>query len=389
MFSIVKEITFKISPYCNLDCIYCFQTYESKCVTDKFDLYDELADFMCDLPLDDRVEIKLTGGESSLFIDDIRKAYKKIKRVEKFADTKIWFTTITNGTNLEGIIDLMDEGILQADGCKFSWDGIYSCSKSRLPKNKSFTDEFFNNKIILLGKSKWADQMLVRMAVTPNTVDHMYDSLKFCLDNGCTKWEYYFLTDCDEYRTPEFAEKFNKQILLIADEYNKRPFNYYNWDTLAFTELVMPRDAQTKLRSIGCRHLGKSLYVADNGDVYPCGFFVPDSKYGKCQYKIGNIKEGFSKEVVEQFIVEYMKQPMCDYDKCDNLHCFECPALTKYRTGHMNYKLCQACTLRDIERKVFHEKFNVDINREQILNTFMYTKEWSVQSDNAKLRWSK
>jgi radical SAM protein with 4Fe4S-binding SPASM domain len=345
---------------------------------------------MCDLPLGENVEIKITGGESSLFIDDIRYAYKKIKKVEKYVDTRIRFTTISNGTNMEGLLGLMDEGILDPWGCKFSWDGLYSCSKSRLPKNKTYTDEYFNNKIKVLGQSKWHDSMLVRMAVTPNTVDHMFDSLVYCLDNNCHKWEYYFLTDCEEYKTPEFIKKFNEQIRLIADEYNRRPFNYYNWDTLKLTELILPRtDNETKLRSIGCRHLGTSMYVAENGDIYPCGFFVPDSEYGSCHNKIGNLSTGFVKPKVKEFVSEYLEQPMCEYQTCENLHCFECPALTKHRTGRMNNKLCQACGLRDAERKVFHEKHKFVIDEEeQLKKQFFYTQNWKIKADNEKLRWS-
>ncbi|MDR3563333.1 MAG: SPASM domain-containing protein [Negativicutes bacterium] len=387
MFSTIKEITFKISSYCNLDCVYCFQTGESKARDSRFALYDELAEFMAGLPLAERVEVKLTGGEASLFPDDICMAYKKLKKVEKYADTRLHFTTITNGSNLEVLLALMKEGILDPWGCKVSWDGLYSASKSRRPKDKAFDDAFFNDKIRLLGASGLGDEVLVRMAVTPDTVDSLCASLVFCLDHGCTKWEYYFLTDCEDYRTPEFAAAFKAQIRLIAAEYNRRPFNYYNWDTLAFTELVLPKDDKTRLRSIGCRHLGRSLYVAENGDVYPCGFFYPDSVYGFSQYKLGNIKDGFRREVVEKFIGEYLAQPMCDWQQCANLHCFECPALTKYRTGHMNHKLCQACDLRDIERQVFHATQRLDIDPAAVWRTFDYAQEWSVQPAAAGRLW--
>lgn len=389
MFRTIKEITFKISPYCNLNCEYCFQTYDSKTKTNKFNLYDEMVEFICKLPLDDRLEFKMTGGESSLFCDDIRAAYKKLRKIERRVDTRIFCTTISNGTNMEGLLELMDEGVLDPTGCKFSWDGIYSCSRSRKPKNKTYTDEFFNDKVKLIGQSKFKNDLLIRTALTPNTVDNLYESLCFVLDSGCTKWEYYYLTDCDEYTTPEFVEKFKKQIELIAQEYNKRQFNYYNWDTLAFTELVLPKTSNDKVRSIGCRHLGKSLYIAEDGGVYPCGFFVPDSSYcSDCNFKIGDIFSGFSKENIDKFIKEYTAIPMCDWQYCDNMHCFECPALTKYKTGNMKYKLCQACNLRTAEREVFHKYQQIDMDFDKIKNTFMYTKEWSCQKGLPNLEWS-
>ncbi|MDT8900944.1 radical SAM protein [Anaeroselena agilis] len=384
MFSAIHEITFKISSYCNLDCVYCFQTRDSKTQDVPFTKYIYLVKFMEQLPLADRVEIKITGGESSLFIEQIRHAYRQLKKIERTREVKLWFTTISNGTNIEGILGLMNEGVLDAEGCKISWDGIHSASKSRKPKNPAYDDEFFKERIRTLGCSKWRDKVLVRIAVTPDTVDDLYASFRFALDCGCSKLEYYFLTDCDEYRNPEFASKFAEQLRLIAADHAENPFNWFNWDTLAFTELVLPKDNRTKLRSIGCRHLGRSLYIAANGDVYPCGFFVPDSQFGYCQYKLGNIEDGFKRETVEEFVTEYMKQPMCDYQYCDNLHCFECPALTKYRTGHMNHKLCQACTLRDIERQVFAE-FPGKVDVEQTKRIFDFSKDWGISTDNVRV----
>ena len=388
MFRTIKEITFKVNPYCNLNCVYCFQTYDTKTHNKCFDLYDELVAFMQTLPLGDQVEIKMTGGEASLYCDEMRRGMKKLRKLEHKMDVRLFGTTISNGTNMEGLIELFDEGILDPNGSKFSWDGIYSCSRSRKPKNPVYTDEFFNDKIKLLGKSKYGEQMLVRTAVTPDTVDDLYTALEYCLDNGCTKWEYYFLTDCDDYTDPEFVKRFRKQIEKIADKYNEKPFNYFNWDTLAFTELVLKRDnEQNRLRSIGCRHLGKSLYIHDNGDVFPCGFFVPDSNYGHGQFKLGNIKEGFDINNVDGFIKEYTAAPMCDWQYCDNMHCFECPALTKYRTGNMQHKLCQACQMRDAERDVFLKNQHLDLDYEKIRNTFAQTNEWNIQSGLPDLRW--
>ena len=136
MYDVINEITFKISPYCNLDCEYCFQKYDTKTERKFFDKYDELLEFMKKLPLGPKLEIKLTGGETSLYPDQIRLAYNKLKKIERYKNTEVSFTTISNGTNMKALIELFEDGILDPWGSKISWDGIYSASKSRKPKNK-------------------------------------------------------------------------------------------------------------------------------------------------------------------------------------------------------------------------------------------------------------
>ena len=353
MFDTINELTFKISPYCNLDCVYCFQQYGTKEQHGVFDIERDLLEFIKEIPLGEHLELKITGGESSLFCNDLERVVKCLKKIERYRNVRLFATTISNGTNMEGLLDLMRRGILQPDGCKYSWDGIHSASKSRKPKNPLYTDEFFNSKVKLIGQSEFADRVLIRTALTPDTVDDLADSLEFVLESGCTKWEYYLLTDCDEYKDCDFQRRFRIQLEKIAKLALKYDFNYYNWDTLYFSEYVVDRDSPKKLRSISCRHLGSTLYIGMDGSVYPCGYFSEDSLYADETLKIGNIKDGFRKDLMEKFTKEYYDQPMCEWQSCQNLHCFECPALAKYRKGNLQAKLCQACGIRTIEREIF------------------------------------
>jgi len=383
MFRNIKEVTFKISPYCNLRCEYCFQKSEVKEDARVFNLCDELVNFLIKLPLDEALEFKVTGGESSLFCEEIEQAYKKLKKIERYKETKIRFTTITNGTNMKGIIDLMDRGILDPDGCKYSWDGIHSESKSRKVKDGIYDDYFFNSKLIELGESKYRDKVLVRTALTPNTVDDLANSLEFALSCGITKWEYYYLTDCEEYRDRAFVNKCRKEFEKITLLHNKYHFQYYNWETLYFTENVL--DTKDRLRSVSCRHLGRSLYVDMDGNISPCGFFSDDCVFDECKLYIGNIKDGFYKNEVDTFIKEYNQVPMCSYETCENMHCFECPATNKHRMGHMKDRLCQTCALRTLEREIFLNKSTIKGNAERVRKMFNYTDNWSVNNSLPKL----
>lgn len=385
MFRNITAVTFKIGQYCNLNCEYCFQKYDTKESCNKFTMYDEMVNFLAKLPLDEELEFKVTGGEPSLYCDEMRYAYNKLSKLERLKDTKIHFTTISNGTNMEGLIELMDEGILIPWGCKYSWDGIFSASMSRKPKNKEYDDDFFIDKLNIIGNSKYKDHILIRMALTPNTVDYLYANFVAALFSGCTKLEYYYLTDCEDYLDEKFIAKAKYQFEKIAKLKQSSNFTYSNWDALYFSEYCVDRE-KDRLRSIACRHLGRSLYVEMNGDIAPCGFFSKDAMFEGCELYIGNIKDGFHEDKVKSFIDQYNEVPMCYNKQCGNLHCFECPATNLFRTGHMQNKLYQTCTLRSIERDIFLQ-YNQG-NKEDIAKVqkvYRYHDDWNIDSSMPEL----
>ena len=364
MYSLIKEITFKISSYCNLACVYCFQTHDIKERNDVFRDYEALTRFVSALPTRDALEIKMTGGEVSLFIDEMRHAVKSLRKVERRKDLQLRPTVITNGTRMGEILELLDDGILYPHGTKVSWDGIYSASKSRKPKG-GYTDAHFNEQIKLVGQSKWNKDVLIRTAVTEDTVDDLYTSLLFALDSGCRKWEYYFISDYDRYGSADFNRRFQKQIELIAKEYVKRyddlrtRWTYSNWDNMYFAN-NMSQDAMSKMRAVSCRHLGRGLYIAYDGRVFPCGYFDSFSRYSSggefgepVKYTLGTIYDGIDETVAKEFVSEYLNPPTCDYTTCGNMHCFECPAANKKRIGELNAKHCRTCGMLTAERNVF------------------------------------
>ena len=111
MFERFDALVYKVSEYCNLDCVYCFQKHDVKERTRGFTYFDELIKLLITLPLADDFEVKVTGGESSLHCDKIRQDYKKFKKLERYKETTINMTTISNGSNIGGLIDLWNDHI--------------------------------------------------------------------------------------------------------------------------------------------------------------------------------------------------------------------------------------------------------------------------------------
>lgn len=389
MFRNISAITFKLGNYCNLQCSYCFQRKEIKETHDTFNKYNELLEFLSNpkITYTDELEFKVTGGEPSLYIEEIRYAYKILKKLERVKDVRVRFTTICNGADIDSVLELMDEGILRPDGCKLSWDGLYTSDNSRYPKDSKYNSEFYKEVVSKIGRSKYASDILVRSALLDSTVDTMVESFQYAIDQGCRKIEYYYINDNEDYRSFAFADKFSKMLTDLYDriaEWDK--VKVANIETLIYADQTSEED---KLRAINCRHLGKMLYIEHNGDIAPCGFFSDDAFEDGCKLTIGNIEKGFYKDIVESFIAQYKEVPMCYDTKCPNMHCFECPAVNLYRTQHMQNKLMMSCALRSIERSLFYK--NLDriplYDYGNVANTFNYTREYSIDYSLPELNW--
>ena len=379
MFRNITALTFKVGTYCDLDCVYCFQQHHVKTKSTTFDKYKDVVKFLSNpkITFADRLEVKVTGGEPSLYADEIRVAYKELKKLERYKATTLYFTSIFNGTHIEKMLKLMDDGILDPYGCKLSWDGIYSSSKSRHTKIAKYDDVYFRNVVKTLGQSKYGKDVLVRIALTPDTIDDIVESFKYALDCGCRKIEYYYLTDCEAYRDKTFIDKFHnvfKELIKLKQLY--RDFNWANWETLEFANMLKGDDL---LRAINCRHLGKMLYIEQNGKIAPCGFFSSDALFPNSTWYIGDIYHGFYSEKVENFIRQYSSIPMCNKTQCANLHCFECPATNLFRNKNMQSKLYQTCIERGIERTLYNKyKGTVLKSTKRTKDAYSYVNDWEV-----------
>lgn len=358
----IKYFLIKFCSYCNLDCSYCIITdRHSKDVSSVFHQSKQLVKLARTLNLGPVLDIELTGGECSFFCDEIEAFMKEIKKVERYKETKVQCSLVSNGTNLLGVFDLMDRGILDPWSMKISWDGIYSSTKVRKPKSKNtiFSDAFYNHRIKLLGKSPYRKDMLVRIALTKDTVDDLADSFKFALDAGCNKIEYYFLYLRDNpwyYQDNEFYKKVEEQLYKIADLYDEYQFDYENWNYLYYTE-YMTKD-KSKLFDLNCEIIGRMLYFTTNGEIYPCGMFS-DNFFGSNIFKLGTLQDGLDIKAINYFADAYQNFGLCDAKKCGNYHCFKCPAFLYYRDkNHQRTKdgLYDMCDLKSLEKKVFLER---------------------------------
>ena len=132
LFEKITRIAVKLYSGCNMKCCYCFQPYNDKIKPRIFSDYDNLYKFVKSLPLSDIVIVTLVGGEVTLRPDLVKLCIKKVfKRIEREQDVTFHCATISNGTNLDTLLDLCNENYFYSKHCCISWDGLFSSSLSR------------------------------------------------------------------------------------------------------------------------------------------------------------------------------------------------------------------------------------------------------------------
>jgi radical SAM protein with 4Fe4S-binding SPASM domain len=338
---------------CNMNCEYCHQSSLKKTSPLFFHDYDNLEKFIASLPLTPMVQVRMLGGEISVFPQEWQYAMDRIRRIERKRDVRLFFSVPTNGSGVDNILDLVEKGYLTGEGVTLSWDGIHSASKSRKPQNPAYDDKFFNEIIKKLGSTPYHDEFSVVYAITPHTVDDLHDSLIYCLDNGIRKFSTYFIHEAN-YNSAEFILKYKQQLRLVAKEFVERyPYFdkrwvYHDWNIINYRK----KHSADVDRVTKCHNLGRVLHINTSGDIYPCVYFSDHNAY-----LLGNIVSGLSKNKMDEFISEYFKPPICEYETCSNVQCFECPASNFIHNADMNKRFMNTCVLRSIEMDVFNEYY--------------------------------
>ena len=359
MLKSINSIVIKVSTYCNLDCIYCYICHrDSKNRVSVFNQTKEFRKLLETLDIEPKLHIHFSGGECSLFTKEIRSIVKELNKLERTKDTKINYSLVTNGTNIDSIIELFDDGVIDPWSTKVSWDGIYSASKSRKPKDNKdkFTDRFFREELIeKLGKSGYGKYIILSMGLSKEIVENLSDSFRYAVESGCDKVEFYpiyFREDPLYYRDKAFMEDIRNQLESIADLYIEHPFGYENWNNLYYTEIIN----SGKPIDLSCDILGHMLYVNEQGKIYPCVIFN-EYEHFRNDFCLGSVKDGIehSKAKMIDLVLDSFEGSECS--KCDEYHCSRCPANIYYIRKYGGITSgCYLNPIKRIEREVFLKK---------------------------------
>lgn len=341
MFEKISKLSVKLSGKCNFCCVYCHQDMFSKTHKNEFNDFDNLYKFILSLPLDDIIDVTVTGGEITTFPELFEKCVKEIKKIEKIKDIRFDICVVHNGSNVDKIIEWCNKKTIVPYKTSISWDGLCSCSKSRL--SNSYTDEYILNELKKIGNSRYNEQISIVYAITPITLPYMYDSFKWLIDNGLTNFGYYFIHEANyQGIEKEFENQIDKISQLLVEELSKvNDIRFYNWELLLSRRLY-PENFYL------CNKLGMNYHIDIDGKIYPCIYFG-DHK----AIEIGDIKSGIDIEKRDNFVKNYLRHPTCDYKYCKCFQCTECPASCFVHNHSLQKRFENQCVLLKIENRVY------------------------------------
>ena len=307
----ISKLTICLTNICDMHCDYCYRN-ESSIISkpNKFTFWQDLLLYIKntkDFEFDNNLSIHFTGGEPILFFYDMLEGIITLKALNRLKGISTKFGMITNLTDPNNLLALLDNNFMQSEEISISWD--YTGDYKELI-NITLLSELIEKNYDKVYKKKYYD-MCIKMAVTKKTIGYLYNGLLYLKNLGFTNIGYYFVNGTDDYNDENVREEFRNQLEKINNDYDLKKFvrNYseFMWE--------YPRPFCTKL--------GELLYIDTEGGIWPCAFLSDDSKVHGIknikEYKIGDIFNGINKyrsHIVEPTSLDWVNRfcPACSIE---------------------------------------------------------------------------
>ena len=316
------ECTIYLAEGCNLKCTYCYEGIDKK--TGKMDIrtFDQtLAFIMKNRVENDKIHIVFLGGEPLLnkplffyAINKINSNYKEIRDQFKLEMT-------TNGVFLDdNVIKVVKEENINLS---LSIDGEEHTQKRN--RRSVYGDDTFST--ISKNLQKLIEQQVmfnVRMTVTCNNVEDMYNNVCYFLERGVNRIyiAYNYFDNWDEIKLKILHEQMELLDSLYIHNIALTGCKVINLYDFKYTTFLAKRPI------VFCSAGTTGHFVVNTeGDIYPCGYVANDE-----DWKIGTVWTGIEKKKF-MFKVEKSVKKIHECQKCEKA--FTCMST---RCGFLNYK---------------------------------------------------
>lgn len=325
----IKGITLYITEKCNFNCSYCFLAKKNGSSIDTNLGYKSI-DFLFDIASKDTEYIYFTffGGEPLLEKDLIKKIvlYGNEKSLEY--NKPILYNIVTNGSLIdEDFISFISE---ENFAILLSWDGTPHTQDYH---RKNLNGNGFSNKIeeSIPHLKKALLNFAVRMTVSPETVNSLYENVKYIVDNGIDHLGFVptYESNWSNDDFVIFEEQLNLIIDLFLDRFNKNEPIYIQ----PMLDFLLNFDKKQNHVNHFYMHPchADTLAIDTKGNIYPCHRFVAFDKESP-HYTLGNIlNNNFDKskylnylDVRQQLRDKYPSNggcPAVNYDLNGNVLC--------------------------------------------------------------------
>lgn len=348
MFNIINRLSIEFTKNCNFSCTYCHQEHSEGYLD--FDSLIRRVEFINKLDIlnPNIVDIAFTGGEVTIDGNRLTKYFIYLEKNIKVRCKD--FTLMSNMSNIPLVLKLLDNGLLRRDRVGFSWDGFEN-GKTRKSK---YDDKFFIEALNYLASTQYKDDVFIQIALTPETLPKLYNTIKFLHNIGLTNLGTYLVTGVkyskdDELIYDKQLEEISKLFInsYINDKERLRLYTFLK----CYRDYVLRKDIDME-ETIRCGKLGKAIHISMDGFLYPCIYFGDHDLF-----RIGDLKNGLDKNALCKFKDEYYSKPKCIND-CNVRHCCSCPADCYRKRGGLNNKNLNYCNMQKIEQKWFYNIIN-------------------------------
>lgn len=323
---------------CNLNCKYCYEHENKETGNMNIDVEDKTLEYIKKMIIEsneDTHNIQFHGGEPLLNFKLIKRYVEEIEKIKGNSTIKYGMTT--NGTIWsEEIEEFLRKYKDSFSGyISISLDGDYKTHN----RNRVFENEEGSFDVALeTGQKmksifKW---LRCRVTVAPNTIENLFDNIKYLADLGFKQISIAF---------DFFSKEWNGNHISIIEEQYEKTINYWEKENLQI-EISLVDEVIKKREVVGRCYPSKHFYI--DGLIYPCTMTV-----GLKEFNIGNIEEGIDERRVED-IIKISSTDNGECEKCNNKKACSsnrCKLINKVITGDYYTPPTINCVLENIQIK--------------------------------------
>ena len=346
-FGPITNLELFLTEDCNLACDYCFVREKHPKSTSWENIVSAI-NFLVFYSGDKQMlNLTLFGGEPLLEKEHIFRIVDYIENIETQANNKKFSISLTtNGTLITEELLKRAKGrinfLLSIDGDKKTHDTYRKYNNGR----GSF--ETIISKIGLLKKHQaWLG---ARMTVLPDTVQYLFENVKYLYSLGLNQFLMGLATDVEWDKMS--IKTYEEQLLKVGRYYlsEKKSGNPIRITLFEKDE----KGIDCHEHEWGCGAGRNTISVNTEGDIYPCSKFVGYEAFHNEALKLGNIYEGITNIELREKMSRITNDAFPGCTSCSEINaCMGgCPADNYY----LNRNLYQAgeahCELKKIDNRV-------------------------------------
>ncbi len=323
----LNNVNIWLTTKCNLKCSYCYVKKDG--IDMNYDTAEKIVHYL-KRNANYNVVIRFHGGEPTLK-NDLMKYF-----ITELVELNPKYAFTTNGTILtQEILDLVAENNISisvsVDGSKKIHD------KYRVNANNEGT---YNKTIKNLSKYKKIKGVIVRMTVTPETVQDLFEGYAELYNKGYRAVGFApdITSEWNQESLENYDNQFRKILTLFSEEHKSMFLKAYK--SLTF-------------RSVKCNGGLSTVQIDVNGNIYPCTYTV-----GSRSEVCGSVKDGYNIEKYKKYLNKLEKIKIercvnCEFNKVCKFK--SCKLRHKVENGEYNLPSKAYCDIHRIEYKILNE----------------------------------